>query len=63
MGGNAVVTRNRLSVNTLSASLIRRLSLDKCPDVSYVAKIPLTKGAFREGTFGKRSEMRCPRAD
>src|SRR5262249_47515896 len=37
--------------------------IDNCPHFRYMDKIPLTKGAFREGTFGSRSGTRCPRAD
>jgi hypothetical protein len=38
-------------------------SLTNVPNLVTYYNIPLTKGAFREGTFGKRSGMRCPRAD
>ena len=37
--------------------------LDNRRYFGYILKIPLAKGAFREGTFGRRSGMRCPRAD
>src|SRR5262249_40427374 len=37
--------------------------LDNSPHFGYNTKISLTKGAFREGTFGRRSGTRCPRAD
>ena len=36
--------------------LSRHQGIDNRPHCSYTATISLTKGAFREGTFGRRSE-------
>jgi hypothetical protein len=39
------------------------IRLNKRPHFSYMLSISLIKGAFREGTFGMRERVRCPRAD
>jgi hypothetical protein len=43
-----------------SLSRFTRHGLDNCHLIGYRIKIPLTKGAFREGTFGRRKRDAVP---